>query len=265
MNMFAIFKNEWKTGIKNLLIWSLSVGAMGLICILLYKSMEDSMADMADSFAAMGAFSDAFGMSTLSIATLKGYFATEIGTIHALGSSLFAASAATVILSKEEDGHTAEFTFVLPVSRPKIIAMKFTAVFVHLLCFTGICACFYLIAFLGLGEKEIGREFLKFMLSQFMMNVEIASICFVISAVSKKNKLGMGISIAMLFYLYDLMARVVPDLKDFIFVSPFSYANATAIFSNAKTDFTAWILGILVILSMTVIAGTIYAKRDLVN
>ena len=49
MNMFAIFKNEWKTGIKNLLIWSLSVGAMGLICILLYKSMEDSMADMADS------------------------------------------------------------------------------------------------------------------------------------------------------------------------------------------------------------------------
>ena len=75
----------------------------------------------------------------------------------------------------------------------------------------------------------------------------------------------MGISIAMLFYLYDLMARVVPDLKDFIFVSPFSYANATAIFSNAKTGFAAWILGILVILSMTVIAGTIYAKRDLVN
>ena len=53
MNMFAIFKNEWKTGIKNLLIWSLSVGAMGLICILLYKSMEDSMVTMAESFANM--------------------------------------------------------------------------------------------------------------------------------------------------------------------------------------------------------------------
>ena len=94
--MFAIFKNEWKSGFKSLLIWALSVGGMGLICILLYKSMEDSMAGMAESFASMGAFSDAFGMSTLSIATLKGYFATEIGTIHALGSSFFAASIATI-------------------------------------------------------------------------------------------------------------------------------------------------------------------------
>ena len=84
------------------------MGGMGLICIILYKGMENSMADMAESFATMGTFSDAFGMSTLSIATLKGYFATEIGTIHALGSSMFAASIATVILSKEEDGHTAE-------------------------------------------------------------------------------------------------------------------------------------------------------------
>ena len=101
--MVALWKSEWKAGIKSLLIWALSVGGMGLMCILLYKSMEESMAGMADSFASMGAFADAFGMSTLSIATLKGYFATEIGTIHALGSSFFAASIATVILSKEAD------------------------------------------------------------------------------------------------------------------------------------------------------------------
>lgn len=54
-----------------------------------------------------------------------------------------------------------------------------------------------------------------------MMNIEIAAICFVISAVSKKNRLGIGISVAMLLYVYDLMARVVPDLKDAIFISPF--------------------------------------------
>ena len=137
--MPAILKNEWKSGWKSLLIWALSVGGMGLICIILYKGMEDSMADMAESFATMGAFSDAFGTSTLSIATLKGYFATEIGTIHALGSSMFAASIATVILSKEEDGHTAEYTFTLPVSRGKVIAMKFLAVLINLICFTFIC------------------------------------------------------------------------------------------------------------------------------
>lgn len=263
--MFALFKYECKSGIKNLLIWALSVGGMGLICLLLYKSMEESMAGMAESFASMGAFSDAFGMSSLSIATLKGYFATEIGTIHALGSSFFAASIATVILSKEEDGHTAEFTFTLPISRPKIIAMKFAAVLVNLVCFTGICGIFYMVGFLGVGEKEPGSEFLIFLFLQFMMNVEIAAVCFVISAVCKKNKLGIGISVAMLFYIYDLMARIVPDLKDAMFISPFSYANATSIFSNAETDMTALILGAVIIVSTTLAAGTIYTKRDLAS
>lgn len=263
--MFAIFKNEWKSGFKSLLIWALSVGGMGLICILLYKSMEESMAGMAESFASMGAFSDAFGMSTLSIATLKGYFATEIGTIHALGSSFFAASIATIILSKEEDAHTAEFTFVLPVSRPKIIAMKFAAVLMNLVCFTAICAVFYLAGFVGLGEKEIGGEFAAFMLLQLMMNVEVAAICFVISAVSKKNRLGIGISVAMLLYVYDLIVRVVPDLKDVMFLSPFSYANATTIFSNAKPETAALLLGGFVIIGMTGVAGIIYARRDLAS
>ena len=59
--MPVILKNEWKSGWKSLLIWALSVGGMGLICIILYKGMEDSMADMAESFATMGTFSDAFG------------------------------------------------------------------------------------------------------------------------------------------------------------------------------------------------------------
>ena len=97
--MLTFFRHEWKLSVKTLLIWALSVGGMGLMCLLLYKSMESSMADMAESFASMGAFADAFGMSTLSIATMKGYFATEIGTIHTLGSCMFAASIATIVAS----------------------------------------------------------------------------------------------------------------------------------------------------------------------
>lgn len=263
--MFAFLKHEWKSGIKSLLIWAISVGGMGFICILLYKSMEDSMAGMAESFASMGAFSDAFGMNTLSIATLKGYFATEIGTIHALGSSLFAAATATVVLSKEEDGHTAEFTFTLPLSRPKVIAMKFAAVFLTIVCFTAICALFYFVGFLGLGEKNIGSEFVMFMFFQLMMNIEIAAICFVISAVCKKNKLGIGISVAMLLYVYDLMARVVPDLENVMFISPFSYANAPSIFSNADVSVPALSLGAFMIIAMTLSAGMIYTKRDLAS
>lgn len=263
--MTAIFRNEWKSGLKSLLIWSLAVGGMGLFCIILFQSMEDSMAGMAENFASMGAFSEAFGMSTLSIATLAGFFATEVGTIHSLGSSMFAASLATVVLSKEEDQHTAEFTFALPVSRVRIIIMKYCAVILNLIIFTCICGLLYAIGFTILGESGFDKSFIQFMLFQLLMNIEIASICFVISAVSKKNHLGTGISLAMLFYVYDLMARVIPDLKKTIFLSPFSYANATTIYAGEGIDKAALCLGIGIIICAIAISGAIYTRRDLAS
>lgn len=261
--MFAFFKNEFKAELKSLLIWSLAVGGMGLACILLYKSMEGSMEEMAQSMATMGAFADAFGMSTLSIATLKGYFATEIGTIHSLGGSLFAASVATVILSKEEDSHTADYTFALPLSRKKIMAMKYLNVFVSLVIFAIICALLYVLGFIALGEKEMGTEFVQFMFYQLVMSVEISSICLFISAISKKNKLGLGISIAMLLYAYDLIVRVIPKLKNVIFLSPFSYANATNIFANKDIDIKAIVCAVFCILFFSSISWLYYDRKDL--
>ncbi len=263
--MNALLRYEWKSGLKNFMIWALAVGGMGLVCIILYKSMESSMQDMAASFSSMGSFSDAFGMNELSIATLKGYFATEIGTIHSLGSSLFAASIATVVLSKEEDGHTAEFTFTLPVSRGKAVLIKFISVISYVLFFTIVCGALYQIGFVVIGEKGLGQEFLVFLAVQFLMNIEIASICFLISAISNKNKLGLGIGVAMILYAYDLMARVIPDLKDIVFVSPFSYANATNVFTGNADNTLALGWGCMVIVVTMVLSFSIYCKKDLAS
>ena len=104
--MRVLLKHEWKQIFRSLLIWSLAVGAMGMLCICLYASMTEDMAELSESFSNMGAFSDAFGMSTLGIGTIAGYFATEVGVVHSLGSSMFAAIMASTILSKEEEGHT---------------------------------------------------------------------------------------------------------------------------------------------------------------
>ena len=80
--MPVILKNEWKSGWKSLLIWALSVGGMGLICIILYKGMEDSMADMAESFATMGTFSDPHDLSDTEFH--RTYHYKTIQHIHSL-------------------------------------------------------------------------------------------------------------------------------------------------------------------------------------
>ena len=263
--MKHILEKELKLNLKSFIIWSLSVGLLGLACILLYSSMQGEMKDMADAFSNMGAFSDAFGMSTLSIATLKGYFATEVGAVHGLGGGMFAAILAIGIISKEEEGHSGEFLFSLPVSRTKVLIAKALCVAVYLVFFTVICGLLYALGFAALGEELPTAQFMTFMGRQMLMNFEVAGICFGISALSWKNRMGMGIALAMFFYFYDVIGRVVPDLKDYLFVGPYSYVNAAEIFTGADTPVTAICIAAAVTVCCVFFAFYYYNKRDLAS
>lgn len=261
--MITIYKHELKGYIKSLLIWFLCVGGMGFACILLFSSMQGSMENMAESFASMGAFSDAFGMSQLSIATMIGFYATEVGTIHGLGGAMFAAIISTSMLSKEEDGHTSEFLFTLPVSRGKVVAAKWCAVVTHVFLFNVMCVCMYVVGFILLGEEIPAKEFLLYHAMQILMQIEIAGICFGVSAYMKKNKLGLGLGIVLLLYAYDMIARVIPDLSDYKIVSPFSYANAADVLSTGEISVAATVIGIGVLVVSMCAAYAVYVKRDL--
>lgn len=263
--MKSVLKRELLLNIKSLLIWSLSVGILGLSCILLYSSMEGEMKEMADAFSNMGAFSDAFGMSTLSIATMKGYFATEIGAVHGLGSGMFAAIIAINIISKEEDGHTGEFIYSLPLSRSKVLTAKAICVAIMLVVFTAVCTACYLIGFNILGEEIPNDEFLTFMARQLLMNAEVACICFALSSFAGKNRMGLGLGMALLFYAFDVMGRVIPDLKDYLFIGPYSYANAAEIFTGAEVESKAIILAVILLISGIAFAFWNYNRRDLAS
>lgn len=261
--MSTLYKHELRLHIKSLFIWTICVGGMCFACILLFSSMKESMASMAENYASMGAFADAFGMSKLSIATLVGFYATEVGTIHALGGAMFAAIVSTVMLSKEEDGHTSEFLYSLPVSRGKVITAKWGAVVTNIILFNLICVCIYVLGFVVLGEDIPVSEFVLYHVMQLIMQIEIAGVCFGLSAFMKKNKLGLGLGIVLLLYAYDMMARVIPDMSDYKIISPFSYANAPDVFSTGKISTPAIVIGMIVLLGSVCVAYIVYQKRDL--
>ncbi|MBO5303110.1 MAG: ABC transporter permease subunit [Lachnospiraceae bacterium] len=261
--MLTIYKNELKTNLKSLLIWVLCVGGMGFACILLFADLADSMKGMAESFASMGAFSDAFGMNQLSIATLSGFYATEIGTIHTLGGAMFAAICSICMLSKEEDGHTSEFLFSLPVSRVQVVTAKWLTITTLILLFNLLCVLFYLTGISMLGEEIALKEFCLYHTLQFVMHLELAAICFTMSACMKKNRFGMGLGVVLFLYAYDLISKITPNLSDYKLLSPFSFANASDIFSTGKSDIAALILGGSILLGCICITLLLYKKRDL--
>ncbi|MBD5500736.1 MAG: ABC transporter permease subunit [Lachnospiraceae bacterium] len=261
--MTAIYKHEMKTYIKSLIIWSVCVGGMGLACILLFSSMQNSMEGMAENFAGMGAFSDAFGMNRLSIATLTGFYATEVGTIHTLGGAMFAAIISINMLSKEEDGHTSEFLFSLPVSRSKALTAKWSAVFTLILLFNLFCIGLYLSGVAILGEEIPLRRFFLYHMMQLFMHLEIAAVCYALSAFMKKSKFGIGLGMVLFLYAYDLMARVIPELSHYKAVTPFSFSNAADILSGERLDPTAVIIGTVIFLLGIITAYIVYCNRDL--
>ena len=263
--MMVLLKHEWKQNVRNLLIWSLAVGAMGMLCICLFASMTEDMAELSESFSNMGAFSDAFGMSTLGIGTIAGYFATEVGVVHSLGSSMFAAILASTILSKEEDGHTGEFLYALPVSRGKVITTKICSMVLSLVVFTTITSAFYILGFRIIDTWPDMELFAIFMLSQFLMNLEVMCICTALSACVKRNMIGAGLGIALLFYVYDLMGRVIPDAKDYLFIGPFSFANATDIFAKQEISPAAYVCGGCLMVLALLVTYITYTKKDLAS
>lgn len=261
--MITIYKHEIINNIKNLLIWTICVGGIGFACILMYSGMQGDMEAMAESFASMGAFADAFGMSQISIATLAGFYAAEVGTVHSLGGAMFAAIISMCMLSKEEDAHTSEFLFSLPLGRSKVILPKWFAIMTNIILFNIVCVLLYVTGFVILREDIPAKEFILYHLMQILMQLELAAICFCISAFMKKNKLGLGLGVVLLFYAYDLIARVIPDLSDYKLFSPFSYANAADILSTGELYSSAIVIGVIVLVASICVSFAVYTRRDL--
>ncbi len=261
--MFRLFKHECKMNFKNLIIWLFCVSGMCLCCILLFSSMEESMGAMAETMASMGAFASAFGMDRLSIATLEGFYTAEVGTIHTLGGSMFAALLGIGLLSKEEEGHTGDFLHTLPISRKEVVGAKYMTLVTGVTIFNVLSVALYLVGIVILGEEIALGEFFLYHGMQWFLHLEIGTVCYLVSACNRKNKLGIGLGLTFLFYVWDLLGRVIPDLKDTLFLTPFSYANASDIFSTGEVEWKAFVVGAVVLTGAIVGAFTVYNKKDL--
>lgn len=85
-----ILLHELRQNRKTHLIWTLVLGFICYGFIGLYQSVENQLTGVADLYANMGDVTKALGMDKISIATLEGYYATEIGLMFGLGAGMFA-------------------------------------------------------------------------------------------------------------------------------------------------------------------------------
>ncbi len=225
-----LIKHELKQGWKSLAVWTASIGFFIIICVFLYPEMKGEMEDMNEMFSSMGAFSSAFGMDRLNFGTLIGFYATECGNILGLGGAFFASLIAVSSLAKEEKEHTAEFLFAHPISRKKILTEKLTSVLFQLLILNVIVFLFSVGSISLIGEEILWKEICLLHLAYFLIQIELAGICFGISAFLRRSGLGIGLGIATMMYFLNIIANISDQAKFLKYITPFGYANGADAF-----------------------------------
>lgn len=261
----TLYIHEMKMNLKSLIIWTLCVGGLCFGCILLYTSLEDSLQGIAEAYSNMGAMSTALGMDKMSLATLTGFYATEVAMMHGLGGAMFAAILGTGMLSKEEAGHTSEFLNTFPIRRKQVVIEKYIALISNILLFNLVCTVMYVLGFVMMGEELMGKEMALYHLAQFVMQAEIGTVCFIISAFSRKNMMGAGLGIAILMFAADMMCRIIPAIENVKYITPFYYSNGADIFTSGKIDGVMLAIGIGIMVAAFVAALIKYQKKDLAS
>ena len=258
-----LIKHELRRGKTSFFIWTSSIGFLLATCIFLFPEMKGQMEGVNDMFASMGSFTEAFGMDRLNFGTLTGFYAVECGNVLGLGGAFFASLCAVGILSKEEKEKTAEFLLTHPVSRKRIITEKLIAVLIQITAMNIIIYALAVGSIAAIGEEIPLKEISLLHLAYYLLQLELACICFGISAFLRKGSVGVGLGAAVMMYFLNLIANIA-DVAEFLkYITPFGYCEGADIISKGSLDLTLIIIGTVIGIIGIIIAFLKYTKKDI--
>ena len=259
----AVFFHELKRNRISLIIWSGVISFMLGVCIIIYPEMSSQMGEISDMFANMGSFSDAFGMDQINFGEFMGYFAIECGNTLGLGGAFFAALCGVLALYKEEKDHTAEFLLTHPASRMSIIFQKLASVFAQITILNAVVAVVCVLSIVAIGESADAKDVFLLFLAYYLLQLEIAAVSFGISAFIKNGGVGIALGMAFVLYFVNILANLVEDAKFLKYLTPFSYADGSAIVSAEALEVKYLATGFVFFAAGIAAAFVKYGKKDI--
>lgn len=259
----TIVKHELKQSKISFLIWTVAVGLLLSVCVFLYPEMKGEMDGVSELFSSMGSFTAAFGMDKMNFGTLTGYYAVECGNVLGLGGAFFAALCGIGILSKEEKERTAEFLLAHPISRSHILTEKLIAVFLQITAMNLIIYAFSVGSLAAIGEAIPWRELNLLHLAYYLLQLELAGICFGISAFMRKGSIGAGLGIAVMMYFLNLISNITESASFLKYITPFGYCDGAEIVSGGNLDGSLIAIGAAIGIGGIIAAYLKYTKKDI--
>lgn len=259
----TVVKHELKLGKNAFIIWTVSIAFLLTVCVFVFPEMKEEMNSVGDMFSSMGSFTAAFGMDRLNFGTLTGFYAIECGNVLGLGGALFASLIGVSILSKEERDRTAEFLLAHPVSRRRVVTEKLMAVLVQIIVMNLVILGLSVLSMELVGEEIPWKEILLIHLAYFLLQLELAGICFGISAFRRRGSVGIGLGLAAVAYFCNLIANMTESVKFLKYITPFGYCDGADIITDGKLAAGRIAIGMTFACIGVVAAYFQYCRKDI--
>ncbi|MBO5077677.1 MAG: ABC transporter permease subunit, partial [Clostridia bacterium] len=174
-----------------------------------------------------------------------------------------AAMLAAGMLSKEERGRTAEFLLTHPVSRTRVVSEKLLAVLAEIAAMNLIIFGLAAGAIAAIGETVPWKLLVLLHLAYFFMQLELAGICFGVSAFIRKGGVGIGIGIAAFMYFLNIIANLTRDVEFLKYVTPYGYCDGGDIANDGNLDWLKVTVGLALGIAGIAAAYWQYRRKDI--
>lgn len=259
-----IVRHSMRQGRNMLIIWSAVIAFMLAVCILIYPEMGSQMSEISGMFSDMGSFSAAFGMDKINFGEFMGYFGVECGNVLGLGGAFFAALLGISALAGEEREHTAEFLLTHPVSRRRIITEKLVAVLLQVVLLNVAVLAVTCIGVLAIGESPDVKALTILLFAYLILQIEVAAVCFGISAFISRGGFGIGIGLTALLYFLNIISNLTQEAGFLKYITPYGYTDGAYIITNAGIEIKYMAAG-LIFAAVGILAAYLkFEKKDIV-
>jgi len=263
-----IFKYEFKTKLKSMITWSLSIYAVILIFMSLYQNFAEQTSLMAEMMASFPReLLIAFGMEDMDWSTILGFYGLAFVFVQ-ICLGIQAANYGFGLVSLEETEWTADFLLSRPVSRRQIMTSKLLAAVTALgltEIFIWIASLVYLIIFRG--DELIPLEpMLLLLFSLPLFQLFFLTVGMLVSLLVKRVRSVTPLSMGLVFGLYTLNAFGDMIGEDsFEILSPFQHFEPSYIVKYNSWNMPQVTIGLVISLLALAASYWLYGRRNIAS
>jgi ABC-2 type transport system permease protein len=261
-----IFRHEFRSRLRSVIIWSLSISALILFFFSIFPSFADQAAEMNQLLAKFPPqLLEAFGMNRMDLSTVLGYYSFLFIFVQ-LCLAIQAGNYGFGLVSVEESELTADFLLTKPVSRLQVMNSKLLAALASLLVTDLIvwAASFAaILAFRGNRTYDAGKLFLL-MLSVVIFQLFFLAVGLVISLLVKRVRSVTPYSLGLGFGAYVLSAfsGIFADVK-LEYITPFKHFDPAYFVQHGAYDTPLLLLNLSITLVSLAVSYWLYTRRDI--